>query len=210
MNLRQSATSGVVWSAFERFGQQGAVFLVQIVLARLLAPEQFGFIAMVAVFITLSGIIADAGFGSALVQRKEVGDREFSTVFYLNLGISCLLTFVLYLAVPYIAAFYGLEELTLVLRVLSIALIIGAFGSVQGAILNRQLRFKKIFWVTLPATLIGGVVAIILAIEGFGVWALVAQNLVQSTLMSFVFWLASDCPEVILQGDYFCSRGLNL
>ena len=191
-SFRQKATSGLIWSAIERFGQQAVVFVVQIVLARLLAPEQFGLIAMVAVFMTLSSIIADAGFSRALVQRKEVGNKEISTVFYFNLGISCMMTLLLCLAAPYIAAFYEFEELTLILRVLSIRLVIGAFGAVQGAILSRQLLFKKIFWVTLPSTLISGIIAIFLAQNGFGVWALVGQSLIQSVLLSSAFWFSSD------------------
>jgi O-antigen/teichoic acid export membrane protein len=191
-DLREKATSGLIWSAIERFGQQAVVFVVQIVLARLLAPEQFGLIAMVAVFMTLSSIVADAGFSQALVQRKEVGDKEISTVFYFNLGISCVMTLLLCLAAPFIAAFYKFEELTLILRVLSIRLVIGAFGSVQAAILSRQLLFKEIFWVTLPSTLISGIIAIVLAFNGFGVWALVGQSLVQSILQSSAFWFSSD------------------
>jgi O-antigen/teichoic acid export membrane protein len=191
-DLREKATSGLIWSAIERFGQQAVVFVVQIVLARLLAPEQFGLIAMVAVFMTLSSIVVDAGFSQALVQRKEVGDKEISTVFYFNLGISCVMTLLLCLAAPFIAAFYKFEELTLILRVLSIRLVIGAFGSVQAAILSRQLLFKEIFWVTLPSTLISGIIAIVLAFNGFGVWALVGQSLIQSALLSSAFWFSSD------------------
>ena len=191
-DLREKAVSGLLWSAFERFGQQAAVFVVQIFLARLLAPDQFGLIAMVAVFMTLSSIVADAGFSQALVQRKEVGDKEISTVFYFNLGISCVMTLLLCLAAPFIAAFYEFEELTLILRVLSIRLVFGAFGSVQGAILSRQLLFNKIFWVTLPSTLISGIIAIVLAFNGFGVWALVGQTLIQSILQSSAFWFSSD------------------
>tara|TARA_B110001469_G_scaffold117373_1_gene123296 strand:- start:14352 stop:15821 length:1470 start_codon:yes stop_codon:yes gene_type:complete len=191
-SLREKATSGVAWSAFERFGQQSVVFVVQIVLARLLAPEQFGLIAMVAVFMALSSIIADAGFSGALIQRKEVGDTENSTVFYFNMGISCVMTLVLYVVAPYIAAFYEFDELTLILRVLSVRLVISAFGSVQGAILSRQLLFKKIFWVTLPSTLISGIFAIAFALNGFGVWALIGQSLIQSVLLSSAFWFSSD------------------
>lgn len=190
--LREKATTGLIWSAFERFGQQAAVFVVQIVLARILAPEQFGLIAMVAVFMTLSGIVVDAGFSRALVQRKEVGGNELSTVFYFNLGISCLMTLLLCWLAPYIAAFYEFEELTLILRVLSVRLIIGAFGSVQGAILCRQLLFKRIFWFSLPSTLLAGLAAIFLAMNGFGVWALVWQTLIQAVLMSGAFWFSSD------------------
>ena len=191
-SLRQKATSGLIWSALERFGKQGVVFVVQIVLARVLAPEQFGLVAMVVVFLALSSIIADAGFSRALVQRKEVGDKEVSTVFYFNLGISCVMTLVLYVVAPYIADFFDFNELTLILRILSIRLVIDAFGSVHASMLSRQLRFKEIFWVTLPSTLLSGIIAIALALNGFGVWALVGQNLIQAILLSLAFWARSD------------------
>ena len=197
-SLREKATSGLIWSAFERFGQQGLVFVVQIVLARVLAPEQFGLIAMVTVFLILSGIVVDSGFSRALVQRKVVTDEEISTVFYFNLIISCLMTALLWLLAPLIAKFYNFSELTLILRLLSIRLIIAAFGSVQGSMLSRQLLFKKIFWVSLPSTLIAGIVAIILALYDFGVWALVWQNIIQALLMSISFWLSSKWRPILV------------
>jgi O-antigen/teichoic acid export membrane protein len=187
-----------MWSAIERFGQQGAVFIIQVVLARILAPEQFGLIAMVGVFMILSGILVDSGFNYALIQRKEVGDKDLSTVFYFNILVSCLMTGALWLLAPLIAKFYQFEELALILRVLSLRLIIGAFGSAQGAILSRQMKFKRVFWISLPSTIVSGAGAIWMALAGFGVWALVAQALVQSVLMSSAYWLQSDWrPKLI-------------
>jgi teichuronic acid exporter len=196
---------GVVWSACERFGQQGCVFVVQIVLARILAPEQFGLIAMVMVFMTMSGILVDAGFSRALIQRKDVGDTELSTIFYFNVAISFLMVGVLCLLAPLIAGFYQLEELTLILRVLSFRLILGAFGTIQSAILSRAMLFKRVFLVTLPSLLIAGGLAIYLAMNGFGVWALVAQTLSQSLLVSLALWFQSDWrPKLIF--DMTCLK----
>lgn len=190
-SLRSKATSGLLWSSFERFGQQAARFIVQIALARILLPEQFGLIAMVTVFISLSRVFVDAGFSSALVQRKEVGDKEISTVFYFNIAISCLMTGLLYGAAPYIAAFYENDELTLILRVLSLVLVISGFGAVQGAMLSRQLRFGRLFWCAMPAIFLSGGIAVWMAYIGYGVWALVAQALISSVLMTCGVWLAN-------------------
>ncbi|MDF3130399.1 lipopolysaccharide biosynthesis protein [Kiritimatiellaeota bacterium B1221] len=190
--LRQRATSGLVWSAIERFGQQASVFIIQIILARILAPEQFGLIAMVAVVMRLSGIIVDAGFSQALVQRKNIGDADISTVFYFNLFVSCAMALVICLLAPYVSNFYGFSELTLILRVLTIRLVISAFGSVQGAIFARKLAFKKIFWVTLPSTVVSGIISIIMAYNGFGVWALVWQSIIRAFLLSCVYWAYSS------------------
>jgi O-antigen/teichoic acid export membrane protein len=142
-SLRQKATSGLTWSAFERFGQQGCAFFVQLVLARLLAPEQFGLIAMVVVFISISSVLIDAGFSRALIQRKEVSDSDLSTVFYFNLGAAALIAALLYASAPPIAAFYDQSELSIILRFLCLGLLISAFATVHQAILMRDLLFKS-------------------------------------------------------------------
>ena len=196
--LRSKAISGLVWSAVERVGQQAVVFVIQVILARLLAPEQFGLIAMVVVFMTLSAVMVDFGFSSALIQRKGIADTELSTVFYFNIVISCLMTGVLWLIAPFVAKFYQLEELTPILRLLSFRLILGAFGAVQRSILTRKMLFKRLFKVSLPSTLIGGAVAIVMALQGYGAWALVVQALIQSLIMSLALWFHSDWhPKLI-------------
>jgi len=187
--LRQKATSGVVWSAFERFGQQGCVFVVQLVLARLLAPEEFGLIAMVVVFIAICTVLIDAGFSRALVQRKEVTDSDLSTVFYFNLIVSFVVAGILYLSAPVIASFYGFSELSQILRFLSFGLILNALGAVHRSILTRNLLFKKLFWVSFPSVLISGALGIAMAYYDFGVWSLVAQSLCMALISSLFLWL---------------------
>jgi teichuronic acid exporter len=191
-SLRDKATSGVIWSAFERFGQQGCAFFVQLILARLLAPEEFGLIAMVVVFISISTVLIDAGFSRALVQRKEVTDSDLSTVFYFNLIVSFGVAGLLYLSAPFIASFYGLSDLSQILRFLSFGLILSAFGAVHRSILTRNLLFKKLFGVSLPSVIISGAVGITMAVYGFGVWSLVAQSLSMAFLGSFFLWFQMD------------------
>ena len=148
----------MAWSAFERFGQLGCAFVVQLVLARLLAPEQFGLIAMVTVFITISNVLIDAGFSRALIQRKKLTDLDVTSVFYFNLLVSILLALFLYAVAPAIAQFYEAEELTPIVRILSVSLIFSGLGAVHQAKLSREMKFKKLFYVSFPATLVGGIV----------------------------------------------------
>lgn len=190
--LREKATSGVLWSAFERFSQQGVGFLVQIVLARLLAPEQFGLIAMVAVFVALCQGIADAGFHEAIIQKKELNDSLISTVFFTNLQLACFLTLGLWFGAPFVADFYGQDQLTILLRVLSIALIIDGFARIQLTLLQRGMLFRKLATATFVATVVSGIIAVVLAVLGLGVWALVVQVLLQRLVVASLLWGQSE------------------
>lgn len=165
------------------------MFLVQIVLARILEPVQFGLVAMVSVFVVISAAVAESGLGTALVQRKEASDSDRSSVFWFNLLISMLMMGGLWLVAPLIARFYAQPSLTDILRVLSLVLVISAAGSVHASLLNRELQFRKLFWVTTPSTVISGVIGIALALQGFGVWALVGQTLSQAICRTSVLWL---------------------
>lgn len=191
-SLKDVARSGLLWSVFERFGQQGCGFLVQIVLARLLAPEQFGLIAMVAVFVALCRGIADAGFHEAIIQKAELDDRLIATVFYANLGLSCALTASLWFLAPLVADFYSQAQLTFLLRILSLALVIDGFARIQLSLLQRELKFRPIATSTLLATFLSGAIAIVLAYNGLGVWALVWQVLFQRCFMAVLVWWKSD------------------
>jgi teichuronic acid exporter len=204
-SLNEKARSGVAWSALERFGQQGCAFAVQIVLARLLAPEQFGLIAMVAVFIAISNVLIDAGFSRALIQRKELTDLDVTSVFYFNLLIAILLAIFLYTVAPEIAQFYDSDELISIVRVLSIGLIFSGLGAVHKAKLSREMRFKRLFFVSFPATLVGGTVGIVLALNGYGVWALVAQSLLMKFITTVLLWMHTGWRPS-LAFDYNCIR----
>lgn len=189
--LRHRATSGLLWSALERFGQQGIAFLIQLLLARILVPEEFGLIAMVVVFVSISKVLVVGGFARAIIQKKELTDADLSTVFYFNLVSACCLAGGLYAVAPSIASFYGYLELVGVLRWLAVGLIFDGLSSVQRALLSRNLQFQKLCWVSLPAIVLSGGCAIALACWGYGVWALVAQSLVGKIVEFALFWLRS-------------------
>ncbi|WP_294556567.1 lipopolysaccharide biosynthesis protein [uncultured Bacteroides sp.] len=176
-NLKNSVLSGVFWQYFQRIGNQLVHFVVSIVLARLLMPEDFGTIALVGVFITISNIFIDSGFGNALIQRKEVDDVDCSSIFYLNLAVSLMLYFVIYFAAPLIASFYNITLVCPLLRVQALQIIIMAFYCVQYSLLTRRMLFKKNFAINIIATIISSLVGIGLAFGGCGVWSLVASQL---------------------------------
>jgi teichuronic acid exporter len=191
-SLRNKATTGLFWSAFERFGQQGCAFVVQLVLARLLAPEEFGLIAMVVVFVLLCNTLVECGFGRAIVQRKNVDDLDLNTVFYFNILTGCLISIGLCFLAPYIARFYGEPRLTVVICYLSLGVFFGSFGVVQLSILNRNMQFKKLFGVTFPAIVLSGLIGVALAYFGYGLWALVGYALGQRFFTTLCLWLKSD------------------
>lgn len=189
--MKQAATKGLVWSSLERVGRQGAQFLIQIVLARILLPEVFGLVAMVLVFINICYAIVDAGFSYALVQRKEIDEADCSTVFYLNIIIGLLTAAVLTLVSPLVAMIYGEPDLIPVLQMLSVGLFFRSLSCVQEALLKRDLKFKKMFYASLPCIPISGLVGIVMAYEGYGVYALVAQTLLYQLTYALFLWSAS-------------------
>lgn len=172
----------------ERGGSYGIQFIVQIVLARLLAPEQFGVIAIVMVFINLAQVFVQSGFNTALIQKKDADEVDFSSIFYLSLGIAGILYILMYISAPFIADFYEHEILIPVLRVLSLTLFAGAFNSIQNAYISRKLLFKKLFKSSLGAITISGAIGIIAAYQGFGIWALVIQQLVNQISITIIMW----------------------
>ena len=204
-NLGEKAHGGIVWSAFERCGEKACAFALQLVLARLLLPEQFGLIAMVAVFITIGNVLIDAGFSRALIQKKSLSDLDVSSVFYFNFFISILLMFLLWASAPYIADFYESEGLVPIIRALSFGLVFSGLGAVHQAKLSREMKFKKLFFVSLPATVISGLIGIALALSGYGVWALVTQALLIKIITSMLLWMQTGWRP-LLQFDFQCIR----
>ena len=187
-HTKSNILSSLFWKLMERGGTQGIQFIVQIILARLLAPEQFGTIAIVMVFINLAQVFVQSGFNTSLVQKKDADEDDFSSVFYMSLGIAGILYVIMYISAPYIASFYRDPILTPVLRVLSITLFAGAFNSIQNAFVSRNLLFKKLFKSSLGAMLISGTLGIIAAYKGLGIWALVIQQLVNQVAITIIMW----------------------
>lgn len=186
--LKNKVMSGMIWKFSERIGAQGISFIVQIVLARILDPDAFGVIALVTIFITLSNVFVTSGFASALVQKKDADDLDFSTVFYYSLAFSLVIYAALFFAAPLIANFYGQPILTSVVRVMGLRLPIAAVNSIQHAVVSRKMIFKKFFFATLIGTIGSAAVGILMALNGFGVWALVAQYLFNVVVDTIVLW----------------------
>lgn len=181
-STRDKVFSGLFWKFAERILAQGISFVVSIVLARLLLPEAYGVVAMVMVFINIANVFVTGGFSQALIQKKNADEVDFSTIFYCSFGIAVVLYIVMFLTAPYIAEFYNTPELSWVLRVFSIKLILSSYNSIQHAYVSRHMIFKRFFFSTLFGTVFSGVVGVWMAYNGFGVWALVAQYLVNSTI----------------------------
>lgn len=188
-NLKSKTISGLIWRFLERCGAQGVNFIVQIILARLIAPELFGTIALVTVFTAILQIFVDSGMGNALIQKKDADDLDFSSVFYFNMAICIVLYIGMYVASPYIASFYGDNELVSVIRVMSLVLIISSVKNIQQAYVARTMQFKKFFFVTIWGTIIAAIVGIWMAYAGYGVWALVIQNLTNKIIDTIMLWV---------------------
>ena len=181
--------NGIIWSAVERFSVQGVQFLLSIVIARLISPSDYGLIAMLGIFLAVAQQFIDSGFSNALVQKKDRSDVDFSTVFYSNLAIAAVVYAALYAAAPWIADFYSEPKLTPVTRWIGLTVVLMAFSIVQRAKLTIELDFKiqaKLSFVSVTAS---GLCGVVLAWQGYGVWALVVQTLANNFLNSLLLWI---------------------
>lgn len=188
-SLRDKAVAGGFWNAIERFGTASFLFVSNLVLARLLTPDDFGCVGMILIFVEISSAIVDGGFSSALIQRKGATQTDFSTVFYWNIILAFALYSLLYVTSPLIAAFYEIEKLNLILRVQGLVLIFNAFSMIQTTILTKELSFRYLAKRKLLAVFVGTVVGILCAFMGCGVWSLVAKTLLTSVVASIIFWI---------------------
>ena len=170
-----TVVKGVIWSFAEKVSAQLVSFLVSVVLARILSPDDYGLVSMILVFITISDVFVNSGFTSALVQRKNASTLDFSTVYYSSQVLSVLIYLIIFISSPLIASFYSRPELVLLLRVFALKIPIGVLNSVQHAYVSRTMQFKKFFYSSLVGVIVSGFVGICLATFGFGVWALIAQ-----------------------------------
>ena len=187
--LKRMTISNLVWRFAERCGAQGITFIVSIVLARLLEPTDYGLISLVTIFTAVLQVFVDSGLGTALVQKKNADDLDFSTVFYCNVAFCCVLYGILFLTAPLIASFYNNEELLLVIRVLGLTIVISGLKGIQQAYVSRHLIFKRFFFATSGGTIGAAVIGIFMAYQGYGVWALVAQQLSNMTVDTVILWI---------------------
>ncbi len=188
MSKSNSIGSGLAWSFAERITAQLVTTLVGILLARILEPEHYGLISIVNVLITFCNVFVSSGMSSALVQKKEISDRDYNTAFFISLGISLCAYLLLFFAAPLVASFYNLEELTAVIRVMGLRLPLAAVNNIQQAHVQREMTFKRFFIATLFGTVLSGFVGVFLAWRGAGVWALVAQYLTNTTVDTIVLF----------------------
>lgn len=206
-DLRSKTTHGVFWSAVERYSVQGVQFLLQLVIARLLTPYDYGLIGMLAIFMSLSQVFIDGGFSNALIQKKDRNNDDYCTVFYINLGISIFAYILLFFAAPYIANFYEQPLLTSITRVYSLNLIINSLVAVNKVKLVVAVDFKTQSKISLGAAIISGGIGIACAYYGLGVWSLVVQMILSSlinVLLSYYYvrWF----PKLVFSVESF--RGL--
>ena len=187
-SLKQKAASGMVWTALQKYSTMFIQFISGIILARLLTPYDYGCIGMLAIFMTLAEAFIDGGFGSALIQKKQPTQEDYSTIFWWNLGMALLMYAILFVSAPAISRFYDISLLCKVLRVQGLVLFIYAFNVVQRNQLKKKLNFKVLSIVTITTSIISLGVTIFMAYKGFGVWALVAQNLITAAIPAIVFW----------------------
>lgn len=173
----------------ERFGSQLVSFVVQIVLARMLAPSVFGTVAKVTIITSILLVFVDSGMANSLIQKKDPDDLDFSSVFFFNLAFCLVLYAGLFAAAPAIARFYKDAQLTAIIRVLGLTVVVAGVKNVQQAYVSKTLQFKRFFFATLGGTLLSAVVGIAMVYAGFGVWAIVAQQLTNVTVNTGILWL---------------------
>ena len=184
-----SILKNFIWRFAERCGAQLVTFIVSIVLARILAPEDYGQIALITVFTTIMQVFVDSGLGTALIQKKDADDLDFSSVFYFNFVVCLALYAIMFVAAPVIAVFYNDSSLTPIIRVISLTIVISGVKGIQQSYVSRNMLFKRFFYATLGGTVFSAFLGIGLAYSGFGVWAIVAQQLSNTAIDTLILWL---------------------
>jgi O-antigen/teichoic acid export membrane protein len=196
-NLKGVAAKGLFWSAMERFGAQGIQFIFGIMITRILMPSDYGLLGMILIFMAVGQTLIDSGFGSALIWKKTPTVSDYSTVFYFNISISFLLYAIFFFLAPIIAQFYNEPILVALIRVISLNFIILSFSLIQQTLLQKRVDFKLLAYVNVAGSLLAGVVALIMAYKGFGVWAIVLQILIKSFITSLLLWILNKWRPVI-------------
>ena len=189
MDNRQKVFSNLMWRFMERFGSQAVSFVVSIVLARLLEPELYGSVALVLVITSILQVFVDSGMATALIQKKDTDDLDFSSVFYFNLAFCLLLYTGLFFAAPLLGRLYGDASLTPVIRVLGLSIVVSGVKNVQQAYVARTMQFRRFFFATLGGTVFSAAVGISMAYLGYGIWALVMQQLLNAAVNTAILWL---------------------
>lgn len=188
MLLSSKTSFGVIWNFAQQLASKGTGVVVTLGLAYFLTPVDFGLVAMISIFIALGGALMESGFREALIRLKQVSQTDYTTAFYINVGLSFIAYAILFICSPYIAKFYNEAKLTNLIRFASLSIIISSFQIVQLVELTRELNFKRQLKASLPASIISGLIAIYLAYINWGVWALVSQTLINSFIHTVILW----------------------
>lgn len=192
MTLKRKAIDGLVWSFIENFLKQLVLFSIGIVLARLLSPEEFGLIGISTIFITLSKTFIDGGFSQALIRKQDCTDEDYSTVFYINLCMGSFLALILYLSAGLISQFFKQPPVLEIIEVLSVLLLINALTIIQRTQMIKKINFKMQAKISVTSELTGGVLAIGMALSGWGVWSLVLKQITTHSIETFLLWLQGN------------------
>lgn len=203
-SLKNKTVKGVGWSAIDNVAQMGVTFVVGIVLANLLSPDDYGLLGLITIVTAICTTLVNGGFTTALIRKKDITDDDYNTAFMVNLGMSVSLYVIIYFCSPFIAEFFYREELISLTRVSSLGLIIGALSLVQSARLTKRIDFKSQTKITLIASVASGVIGIVMALLDFGAWALVAQTLSNQALRTILLWVVNKwIPQLRFSRDSF-------
>lgn len=181
--------SNFIWRFAERCVAQFVTFIVSIVLARILMPEDYGTVALVTVFTNIMQVFVDSGLSTALIQKKDVDDLDFSSVFYFNFIVCIILYLVMFFSASLIASFYEKPELVSIVRVISFTIVISGVKGVQQSYVSRNMLFKRFFYATIGGTIFSALLGVTMAYAGFGVWAIVAQQLSNTAIDTLILWI---------------------
>lgn len=202
--IKDKTSKGLLWSAVEQFSVQGIQFFVMLVMARLLTPDDYGLVGMAAVFIAIVGSLVDSGFSQALIRKQNRTDVDKSTVFYFNIVISIALYGIIFVIAPFVSDFYKMPSLTWVVRMVCLVCIVNSFGVVQRAEFITYMDFKSLMISSLFASVISGCVGIYMALSGYGVWALVVQQVLSAVVANLILWILSKWrPSLVFSWDSF-------
>lgn len=190
--LKQATTKGLFWSSVERFSNQGVQFVFSIILARLLSPSDYGIIAMVTIFFAVAQSFVDSGFGSALVRKKDRTETDMSTCFYFNIVVGGVCYLTLFFFSPFIASFYSQPILIPIVRILGLNIIFNSLCIVQGTQFIFKIDFKSIAKISLICSILSGILGVVLANLGYGIWALVWQGVFSTFLRMILLWIFQD------------------
>lgn len=188
-SIKQKTINGLKWSFVDSFANQGIQFIVGIILARLLEPEKFGLIGMLTIFISVSQVFIDSGFGQAIIRKQDCKQIDLNTVFFFNLVMSIFLYFCLFFNARYVGLFFNQPALCQLLKVLGVVLIINAFGLIQRTLVNKEVDFKLQSKISIISSIISGVLAIWMAAKGYGVWSLVYKSISMQLITTLLFWI---------------------